>query len=184
MTGRVETLCRNYERQVSLPWDSNLAGAQRVWFAVYPPDLERRLRLRLPLFEDATQRAGKRWKRTDLTLAFAEWMAAHESREAYFANPAALALGLRGFERSLVTRVRQQLQADDVDGSTVIAISGVASLFGLASVSKLVAEVRDDIRGRLLILFPGHIDNGLFRLLDATKGYDYLAVPITADGGE
>lgn len=180
MSGRVESLCRNYARQVGLPWDESLAGAQRVWFAVYPPELERRVRLRMALFEHETRQASKAWKHVDLTGAFAEWMAGHDSREAYFANPQALSLGVKRFEPIVAGRVRAALTAPDVDHETVVAVSGVGSLFGLASVSTLVSEVTPDIRGRLLVFFPGHTEDGLFKLLDATKGYNYLAVPITA----
>ena len=183
MMGRIEALCLNYERQVALPWDDNLAGSQRVWFAVYAPELERRLRLRLGLFEDATRNSGKRWKNIDLTAAFAEWLAAHDSRDAYFANPQHLSLGVKKFESSLAARVREALQTTDVDANTVVALSGIASLFGLASVSTLVADVAPDIRGRLLVFFPGHTEEGLFKLLDATKGYNYLAVAITTERG-
>lgn len=183
MTGRIEVLCSNYERQVELPWDQNVAGPQRVWFAVYPPEAERRLRLRLPLFEEATSRANKHWKHVDLTRAFAEWMAGHESREAYFANPQHMALGVKSFGPHLAANVREHLLAGDVDAETVVALSGVASLFGLTSVSKLVADVSPDIRGRLLVLFPGQTGDGLFKLLDATKGYDYHAISITAESG-
>ena len=42
---RVDDLIESYRRFVHLPWSSNLATAQRVWMAVYPPDEERRLRL-------------------------------------------------------------------------------------------------------------------------------------------
>ena len=183
MTGRIEALCLNYERQVSLPWDDNLAGPQRVWFAVYAPELERRLQLRLGLFEDATRNSGKRWKNIDLTTAFAEWLAAHDSRDAYFANPQHLSLGVKKFESSLAARVREALEADDIDVNTVVALSGIGSLFGLGSVSTLVADVAPYIRGRLLVFFPGHTEEGLFKLLDATKGYNYLAVAITAERG-
>ena len=46
-------------------------------------------------------------------------------------------------------------------------------------------EVVDDIAplvtGRLLIFFPGAYENNNYRLLDAYDGWNYLAVPITAD---
>ena len=55
---KVDDLCRNYERFVSLPWPDHLAGAQRVWFAVYDRMDERRLRARLGEFQNATGGAG------------------------------------------------------------------------------------------------------------------------------
>ena len=37
------------------------------------------------------------------------------------------------------------------------------------------------VAGRLLIFFPGSYENNNYRLLDAYDGWNYLAVPITAD---
>ena len=54
----IESLVEAYERYVHLPWDRNLAGPQKVWFAIYDPEQERRLRPRLAAFQEATFRAG------------------------------------------------------------------------------------------------------------------------------
>lgn len=51
----------NYARQVRLPWSANLSGKQRIWFAVYPPAEERRVRARLPQFEALTLEANHGW---------------------------------------------------------------------------------------------------------------------------
>ena len=48
---QIERLIQNYDNRVSLPWDQNLAGPQRVWFAVYNKTEERRLRRRMEEFE-------------------------------------------------------------------------------------------------------------------------------------
>lgn len=183
MTSTVEALCRNYEDQVRIWGDANLAGPQKVWFAVYPPNLERRLRLRLSLFADATRKADRNWKSLDLTTSFARWMAAHNSREAYFEHPERLALGIKRFESDVAKEIRQTLEAPDVSDRSVVALTGVGSLFGLASASQLVADVAPAIRGRLLLFFPGHTEGNLFKLLDATAGYNYMAVAITAESG-
>ena len=53
---RIDPLRKNYQRICGLPWDRNVAGAQRVWLAVYDKEDERKLRLRLGLFEEATAR--------------------------------------------------------------------------------------------------------------------------------
>src|SRR5436853_457543 len=50
----VDRLLSNYSRQVRLPWSANMSGKQRVWFAVYPPTEERRVRARLPHFDALT----------------------------------------------------------------------------------------------------------------------------------
>ena len=40
----IDRLLSNYSRQVRLPWSPNVSGKQRIWFAVYPPAEERRVR--------------------------------------------------------------------------------------------------------------------------------------------
>jgi hypothetical protein len=44
--------------------------------------------------------------------------------------------------------------------------------------------VSPEIKGRLLVFFPGEHDGGSYRLLDARDGWNYLAIPITAQEGE
>ncbi len=176
----IESLAARYEQFVALPWDHTLAGPQRVWFAVYDPAQERRLRLRLTEFEVATKRAGHGWAAVDLTDSFAHWMAGHEYREAYFEQPEDMDLALEDYAGSVAGEVRAALTAPEVDDNTVVAVVGVASLFGLTRVSALLEKVAPDIRGRLLVFFPGRHDGSKYRLLDARDGWDYLAVPITA----
>ena len=71
---RIDQLRKNYQRLCGLPWDDKLAGPQRVWLAVYDKEDERKLRLRLGLFEEATHHTGHKWMAIDLTDAFADWM--------------------------------------------------------------------------------------------------------------
>ena len=83
---------------------------------------------------------------------------------------------------TLTDRVRAGLEDPGVDENTVVALLGVGSLFPMARVSELVDRVAPAIRGRLLVLFPGHLDGSNYRLLDARDGWNYLAVPITTGG--
>ncbi len=177
----IESLLRAYERFVRLPWDRKLAGPQKVWFAIYDPAQERRLRPRLGAFEAATRAAGHNWVTVDLTDAFAEWMASHDYREAYFEQPEDMDLALADFAKDVARRVKAVLTASDED--TIVAIVGLASLFGLSHASDLFAEVAPFIRGRLLAFFPGQHEGSNYRLLDARDGWNYLAVPITAASG-
>ena len=39
----------------------------------------------------------------------------------------------------------------------------------------------NNVQGRLLVLFPGEYENNNYRLLDARPGWNYQAVPITAN---
>jgi hypothetical protein len=176
----IESLVRSYERFVKLPWDRSLAGPQKVWFAIYDPAQERRLRLHVPDFANATRSAQHGWVEHDITNTFAEWMAQQEYRDAYFEDPEALDLALPEFASWLADNVRSVLEQPNADANAVIALVGVATLFGLTHVSALLQAVAPAIRGRLLVFFPGRHDGSNYRLLDARDGWNYLAVAITA----
>lgn len=183
--GNIEGLVREYGRIVALPWEERLAGLQRVWFALYAPADERRLRARLGAFEVATTRAGHGWQGHDLTDEFARWMAAHDYRESYFEAPEDLTTdALRDFDEFLAARLRATLTAPEVDEGTVVGVWGVGALFGLTRGSRLLEAVTDDLRGRLLVFFPGQRDGSNYRLLDARDGWNYLATPIEAPAGD
>lgn len=180
---RIEGLLKAYEEFVGQPWAKNLSGAEKVWFAVYEPAQERRLRFRIPEFETATSKAGHGWRHVDVSRCFSQWMANQKYREAYFEQPEAMTLALQGFVDSVAHHVQGALSAPDVDEDTVVAVSGVGSLFGLARTHAVVDRVTSSIRGRLLVFFPGRHEGGQYRLLDARDGWSYLAVPITARNG-
>ena len=184
--GQIERLIQSYDTRVSLPWERNLAGPQRVWFAVYSKSEERRLRRRLDEFEISTKRAKHGWVILDLTDAFAQWLSQHEYRDGYFPNPEHLepeSPALDDFKEAVVRQVTDMLTSPKTDESTVVAIYGVASLFGFMKTSELVSKVESAIRGRLLVFFPGEHENNTYRFLDAREGWNYLAVPITAEEG-
>ncbi len=181
--GRIEQLVENYGRFAALPWEQNLAGAQRVWFAIYDKTDERRLRIRLGEFELATKSAKHDWKLVDVTGAFAEWMAAEDYREDYFKAPEDLVMAMSGFLDSVSARVKSALDDKAADANTVVAVHGISCLFGLVKVSDLIGAVESSIRGRLLVFFPGEYEDNNYRLLDARDGWNYLAVPITAREG-
>jgi len=180
--GKIERLIRAYEDFVSLPWDQGLAGPQRVWFAVYDPEDERRLRVRITEFELATKRAGHGWLACDVTDAFPEWMSAQKYREEYFKEPESLGPALDDFMDWLAQRIEQSLSS--VSESDVVALTGIAGLFGFLKVADLIRRVDSGIRGRLLVFFPGQYEDNNYRFLDARDGWNYLAVPITANSGD
>lgn len=182
---RVDDLIANYQRFAKLPWPSGLAPSQRVWMAVYAPEDERRVRLNLQEFETASKAAGHEWAQIDITNTFEEWMAAHEYRDAYFDNPKLIQPELAGFLDSLVAQVRDDLTKVSTP-STIVGLVGAASLFGLGDrvkVSALVDRIEDLIAGRLLVFFPGAVEQNNYRLLNGRDGWNYHAVPITADKG-
>jgi hypothetical protein len=177
----IDTLVDNYERFVKIPWDTTLAAPEKVWFVVYDPDQERRLRLRISDFQMATTRARHGWHFVDLTDTFAQWMAANEYRDAYFEQPEDMELALQDFATFVAEKVITELEAPSVNDTTVVAIAGVASMFGLASVSAMIDSVAPHIRGRLLVFFPGHTEGSIFRILDARDGWNYMAIVISAN---
>jgi hypothetical protein len=179
----VEDLLNAYGKFVSLPWQQGLAPAQRVWMAVYPPEQERRIRLHLPAFKAATIEYEHPWGFIDITTSFETWMAVHRYRDAYFTDPDLLETALPAFFDHLAAHVRSQLEGHAApDG--VVGLLGAGAMFGLAGlkVSALLNAVNDAISGRLLVFFPGQVENNNFRLLEARDGWDYMAVVITPDG--
>jgi len=111
-------------------------------------------------------------------------MSQTEYRDAYFEEPDSLDMKLRSaFVRYVADTILDALNADDVDDDAVIAVQGVATLFGFVRVSLVLKEVVKGIKGRLLVFFPGEYENNNYRLLDARDGWNYLAVPITLQDG-
>jgi len=184
--GRIEDLIKRYTDHISLPWQQNLAGDQKTIFVIYPKEEERRLRARIDVFGLETTRIslGLKWKTFDCTKVFAEWMATMEYAQTYFEEPENIEPKLRSaFPKHVAALLRRTLTAEDVDGRTVVAVYGVASLYGLTKMSLVLREVVNDIRGRLVLFFPGEFDSNNYRLLDARDGFNYLAVPITLGDG-
>ncbi|MFO0992613.1 MAG: BREX protein BrxB domain-containing protein [Hyphomicrobiales bacterium] len=178
---RIEDLAESFGRHIATPWQRTVAGAQRVVIVVYDKELERTLRARKLAFETATREAGHDWREIDLADAFAQWMAADDYRDEYFASPEDLQLKLEAeFPAFVADRVRAVLRQPDVTENSVVAILGAGSLFGLARISQVLRMIEGDIKGRVVVFFPGHFERNNYRLLDARDGWNYLAVPITA----
>jgi hypothetical protein len=110
-------------------------------------------------------------------------MGGHQYRDRYFRRPDALKTALDAFAIYVTNTVRSELQAPGVNQDTVIAISGLASLFGLMRFSGILKELESQIQGRLLVFFPGQRDGPNYRLLDARDGWNYHAIPITGEEG-
>lgn len=175
---KIDKLVQKYEEFCALPWD-NVAAAQRTWFIIYPPELERKLRLRYELFEIATKRLKRNWMQIDLTYQCAEWIAGLDYRDRYFKRPQHLEPKLKDLHSRIIETVNVALTNYQINDNTVVALSGIGSLFGFMRVSDLIQRVAPNITGRLLIFFPGEYENNNYRLLDGQGGWNYLAVPIT-----
>lgn len=179
--GKVEDLARKFERHIGAPWQQTVAGAQRVMLVVYEKEEERKLRARIGEFEQATQRSGHPWRLIDCTTWFAEWMAENDYRDAYFEDPSLLEMTLEGEFRPLVEQ-RLTKELENADDTAVVALIGLASLYGFMRISELIRAVESSIRGRFVIFFPGTKDGSNYRLLDARDGWNYLANSITLHG--
>lgn len=181
---RADALLRAYVRQLSLPWRPDLSGAERIWIAVYPPEIERRVQAKLPDFEIETRAANHSWLLHDVAGTFSRWLAKQEYREEYYANPELLAPALPGYLATLEAGLVATLTSPDAGPTSVVALVGVGTLFPMIRVSDLLTHVSDRIQGRLLVMFPGSYEHGNYRLLDARDGWNYLAIPITISEGE
>jgi len=180
---RIEDLAERFGKHLATPWQRTVSGEQRVIMVVYDKDMERILRARKISFETATHEAGHDWREVDVSDAFARWMSQNDYREEYFASPDILRPKLDAeFPKYVAELIRAVLKRSDVTENSVVAVFGVGALFGFARMSHILQIVADDIQGRLVVFFPGHLEHSNYRLLDARDGPNYSAVPITAHG--
>lgn len=177
---RLDRLLASYRTYISIPWRHNAAADERVIFCVHAPEDELRLRARIDDFELVTRDAGHGWMLHDLTDVVAHWLPTLTYADDYLRKPLETppADDLLAF---ITTRLATALQQHAPGDTDVVALHGVASLFGLLKVKQVVAAAATLVPGRLLVFFPGHYENNNYRLLDAYDGWGYHAVPITAD---
>ena len=126
-----------------------------------------------------TLEANHGWSAVDLTSLLPEWISAHEYREAIFEQPEHFSANDE-LETLAAERVRQACCHEEADVSSVVAVIGLASLFDFMRVSRLIERVEDNVRGRLLVFFPGEYAGNVYRFMDARDGFNYMAVPITS----
>jgi len=178
---RIKRLIDSYSRFISVPWRSDAAAAQRVIFCVYDENYELQLRAKIDEFEIATIRSGHEWAVFNLTETFADWLLKQRYAKRYFENPHLISTMMPGYLAFIKQGFEDFLRAKEVTRSTVVALKGVGSLFGFLMVKEVVDELAPLVAGRLLVFFPGNYEDNNYRLLDAYDGWNYLAVPITAD---
>lgn len=177
---RVKRLIQSYSNYISVPW-RDAAAAQRVVFCVYNENEERWLRAKVDEFEIVTRQAGHKWAMFDLTDTFAIWLASQRYAKSYFLKPHLLSTLLPKYLEFITEEFETFLQKNEIGSDSVVAINGVGSLFGFLKVKEVVDKLSPMVTGRLLIFFPGSYENNNYRLLDGYDGWNYLAVPITAD---
>ncbi|WP_043319023.1 BREX protein BrxB domain-containing protein [Microbulbifer sp. HZ11] len=178
---RVKRLVHSYSRHISIPWRDDAAAAQRVILCVYNENEERWLRARVDEFEIVTKQAGHDWALFDLTNTFAAWLSSQRYAKSYFQKPHLLATVLPKYLDYIVDEFERFLDSRNIDENAVVAIQGVGSLFGFLKVKDVVDKLAPRVPGRLLVFFPGSYENNNYRLLDGYDGWNYLAMPITAD---
>lgn len=178
---KIKRLVQSYSSYIAIPWRNDAAAAQRVIFCVYNESDELRLRAGIDEFQIATRDFGHGWALFDLTDTFADWFAKQRYAKKYFQQPHLL----NGLMHRYLAYIKQEfekfLEANAVTEGSVVALMGVGSLFDFLKVKAVVEELAPLVEGRLLIFFPGSYENNNYRLLDGYDGWNYLAVPITAD---
>jgi hypothetical protein len=174
----VDELLSHFQRQAALPWAKETARDYRVWILYYEKSLERRVQGRLHEFEAIACKFGHGWDGLNLATLIPPWFASHDLFDGLIEQPDELPGLLPDFEAHVVRVVVERLQS--LGDSDILALYGAGSLFGLIRVSTIAEEVAPEIRGRLLLFFPGRHENGVYRLLDARDGWSYRATPIPA----
>lgn len=178
---RIKRLVKSYSDHISVPWRDDAAAAQRVVFCVYHETEERAFRTKIEEFELVTKQAGHEWHLFDLTASFPEWLGSHRYAKSYFENPHLIAAVYAKYLENLATNFEDFLSEVGASPNSVVALSGVGSLFGFLKVRDVVDRLAPLVSGRLVVLFPGSYDDNNYRLLDGYDGWNYLAVPITAN---
>lgn len=180
MISKIDQLIAAFDKVVNEPWNNSLSGQEKVWFLVYDPSEQRKIDLRIGDFENATLKAGKKWVEISLKNCFPTWMAAHDYREEYFQDPEVLIDQLDAdFKQFAIDYLITEIEKSKRDENTLVAIKDVSSIFGFTRMSDVINGCSSNLKGRMLIFFPGEFEKNQYRLLDARDGWDYLARPIT-----
>ena len=177
----LQRLLDNFERQVSLPVVERLPAAQRVWFVLYSPEQERRIRFLLPDFKLCCEKHGKIWSELDLTNAVPMWVSKHEYRDEYLNDPSLL-------EEQTIQNALSEIVANEIgelrlSSTSLFVLFGLGGLFGFAHISELVKSIQDLVPGRLVCFFPGSRDQNSYHFMNERDGWNYHALPITDEEG-
>lgn len=181
---QLDNLIANYRKHISSSHSASLPPAQRVWFAVYAPEDERRLQAKLGEFDLATNNAGYLWHTIDLRGQLAAWFKSVDPDElaSWFRQPKLIKTYAKNeFQEQLVNFVRTEFAKATEPSRTVFALTGLMELFDYRHVSDILAELEQSFKGFLLVFFPGEREENIYRFLGARDGWDYLAVPILSE---
>ncbi|NBK25544.1 MAG: DUF1788 domain-containing protein [Spirochaetia bacterium] len=181
---RVRDLVKAYDEFISLPWQEEIAASQRVIMCIYDEQDELKLRAIKDEFGIVTTHAGHQWLEYDLTDAFPRWLMANPHAQKSFARPNLFNSLLHTFKTHVVEDFTSFIDKHAPGINHVVALTGIGSLFGYLKVKDLLDAIAPMVKGRLVVFFPGSYEHNNYRLLDAYDGWNYLAVPITADNKE
>ena len=179
MSDRLSKLLSSFESHISIPWPAAVSADERTIFLVYNKQDELKLRARVEEFEQASTKHNHPWQLLDLTHSFEQWMADQDYKETYFEDPEYLKGLYDDFADELVEKLITQVEATQSEDG-VIALLGCGTLFGFASVSGVVEALAEKVTGRLVVFFPGEVENNNYQLLDAKDGWGYHATAISA----
>ncbi|MCW0208268.1 MAG: DUF1788 domain-containing protein, partial [Achromobacter sp.] len=107
----------------------------------------------------ATLAAGHGWQHFDLTDTFAQWLGSQRYAQKYFEKPELLGTLLPKYLEFLGNQFASFVEQAGADHNTVVAVSGVGSVFGLTKVKDIVDAFAPRVGGRLLVFFPGSFEN-------------------------
>jgi len=181
---QIDQLLVNYRSHIQMPLRPGLPASQRVWFALYPPDEERRLANRALEFDMATTDAGHPWVRVDLKGSLARWLDSvdEDERAEWWKHPADIELYAKTEWKGVLTKLfREQVACAAEPDRTVFALTGLMELYDFLHVSELIDSLEQSFPGFLLVFFPGVKEGNTYRFLDARNGWNYLAVPISCE---
>ncbi len=178
---KIKRLAHAYSSYISIPWRPDDAPDQRVVFCVYNENDELRLRAAIDEFEILTRQAGHGWQLFDLTNTLAVWLLSQKYIKSYFQKPELLKTILHRYAEFITRSFSGFIKNNQADENSVVCLMGVGSLFGLIKVKDVVDKLSPMVPGKLVVLFPGSYENNNYRLLDGYDGWNYLAVPLTAD---
>ncbi|MEF1201216.1 DUF1788 domain-containing protein [Vibrio owensii] len=179
MSDRLSKLLSSFEKHISIPWPVAVSADERTIFLVYHKEDELKLRARVEEFEQACTENAHPWQLLDLTHSFENWMSEHEYKETYFEDPEFLKGLYDDFVEELVDELISQVESKQTEDG-VVALLGCGALFGFASVSGVVESLAERVTGRLVVFFPGEVQNNNYQLLDAKDGWGYHATTISA----
>ncbi|MDN3384336.1 DUF1788 domain-containing protein [Pseudoalteromonas sp. APC 3358] len=179
MSDRLSKLLQSFESHISIPWPNAVSPDERTIFVVYNKEDELKLRARVVEFEASATQSNHPWLQLDITNSFENWMAEQDYKETYFEDPEYLVGLYEDFIEELIIKLKSQF-IEKQNENTVVALLGCGTLFGFASVSGLVEQIAQEVKGRLIVFFPGEYQNNNFKLLDARDGWGYHATAITA----